>query len=73
MKLSITEIMVDNWKKYNKYLEQESLEDKTEKIKKEAREQRDERRGVDMTPTKKDKELIKTEPGFSSEEIYYET
>jgi hypothetical protein len=72
-KLPIYGIGVANWQKHLQYLQEESIEQKVEKIREHAKTEKLLRRGKDTTPTKNDKERIANEPGFTSEEIYYDT
>jgi hypothetical protein len=72
-KLPLFTIGVENWEEHLKYLEREDMEEKSEKIRAEAKEEKKLRRGTDTKPSKKDLERLKTEPGFTSEEIYYDT
>jgi hypothetical protein len=72
-KLPLFEVGIANWKKHLEYLSEEDMEQKSNKIREQAKEEKKKRRGVDTKPTKKDKERIKKEPGFTSDDIYYDT
>lgn len=72
-KLPLFTLGVEKWEEHLEYLEHEDMEEKTEKIRAEAKEEKKLRRGTDTKPSKKDLERLKNEPGFTSEEIYYDT
>lgn len=71
--LSVADVLAQKWKEHQEYLKDETLEDKTEKIKEHEVQESKERRGVQTEVTKKDIERAKHDPAFSSEEFYYET
>jgi hypothetical protein len=72
-KLSFADVLAHNWKRYQEYLQEESLEEKSEKIREHELQEQKKRRGVQTEPSKKDIERIKNDPVFSSDELYYMT
>jgi hypothetical protein len=61
------------WKEHEEYEERVDPEEEVEAIKERAEKKKIERRGLKTKPEKSDKLIIEAEPGFSSDDTYYDT
>lgn len=71
--IPVDQIGMAMWEEYTKFRERVDVEEEIEEIKQKEQEKKIERRGMKTKPEKADKKIVEAEPGFSSDDTYYDT